>query len=242
MSYLNTLPFRWAIRNSSLPEMAEMSEDIPAVCAQKLLDGTVDLALVPVAVIPQLKEHYIVSDYCIGADGVVDSVKLYSEVPVKDVQCVRLDYQSRTSVNLVRVLFRFFWKSRPEYVDAEPGFEREVKNGTAAVVIGDRTFSLSGKYRFETDLAQAWKDFTGLPFVFAAWVSNKKLPGDFLETFNSVLHRGATHVDEAVAAEPEHPVLNKTEVADYLRNRIDYRLDAKKREAMALFHSYLRKL
>ena len=242
VSYLNTLPFRWAIRNSALTGEISLSEDIPRVCAEKLLSGEADLALVPVAVIPQMQRHYIVSDYCIGADGIVDSVKLYHDLPVDQIKNVLLDYQSRTSVNLTRVLFRFWWKTEPEFTDALSGFEEQVRDGTAAVVIGDRTFALNGRYRFETDLAQAWKDFTGLPFVFAAWVSSKPLAPDFIGRFNAVLRNGIENIEQAVKDAPDYGSLPKKMLAEYLNNKINYVLDEKKLQAMRMFHDYLTRL
>src|SRR5690606_31297707 len=150
---------------------------------EKLRSGEVQLALVPVALLPQLNEYHIISNYCIGADGIVDSVKLYHDVPLDEICSVLLDYQSLTSVNLTRVLFRFAWKRDVQFIEGRPGFEDEVAGNTAAVVIGDRTFALNGKYNYETDLAQAWQKFTSLPFVFAAWVSTEKLPDDFIQEF-----------------------------------------------------------
>ena len=218
-----------------------MSEDNPGICAQKLLTNEVDLALVPVAILPGLPEYHVLTDYCIGADGVVDSVKLYHNVPLQEIKRVLLDYQSRTSVNLTKVLFRFWWKSDPVFEDAEPGFEEKVSGTTAVVVIGDRTFALNGRYRYETDLAQAWKDFTGLPFVFAAWVSCGQLPAEFISRFNSVLADGVSQVDRAVTDSAGELSLPEEQVRVYLREKIDYHLDQAKRGAMNLFLEYLRK-
>ncbi|MCB0410405.1 MAG: hypothetical protein KDD29_09315, partial [Flavobacteriales bacterium] len=69
VSYLNAIPFLYGIKNSKIQEEIELHLDIPSDCAKKLIYNEVDLGLVPVAIIPQLKEHYIISDYCIGAQG-----------------------------------------------------------------------------------------------------------------------------------------------------------------------------
>src|SRR5690242_8821649 len=105
VNYTNTLPFKWALKNSDIMEKIDLQEDIPSICAQKLKFGQVDLALVPVALIAELPEHHIETEFCIGAHGKVDSVKLYSHVPLKEIETVTLDYQSKTSITLAKVLF-----------------------------------------------------------------------------------------------------------------------------------------
>jgi chorismate dehydratase len=66
-----------------------------------------------VTIIPQLKEHYIISDYCIGCDGEVGSVCLFSEVPLEKIERILLDYQSTTSIGLLKILIKEFWKINP---------------------------------------------------------------------------------------------------------------------------------
>ena len=153
VNYTNTLPFKWALKRSDIIKKIDLQEDIPSICAQKLKFKQVDLALIPVALLAELDNYFIETDFCIGANGKVDSVKLYSEVPLNEIKNVILDYQSKSSITLTKVLFKFFWKLTVSYSDAKPGFENEIKDANAAVVIGDRTFSLNGKYKYEYDLA-----------------------------------------------------------------------------------------
>lgn len=242
VNYTNTLPFKWALKRDGILNRIDLQEDIPSICAQKLKFGQVDLALVPVALIPELDKYFIESDYCIGADGRVDSVKLYSEVPLPAIETVVLDYQSKSSITLTKVLAKFFWKLKVSYLDAKPGFEQEIKGNKAAVVIGDRTFALNGKFAYEYDLAEEWKKFTGMPFVFAAWLSTSKLPEDFVREFNSILKHGLDHTRQAVDELHDESKLPKDLTLDYLTRRIDYRLDAAKLKALDLFISYIRQL
>ena len=175
VSYLNTLPFLYGINNSEIKSQLDLSLDMPSDCAKKLLSGEVDLGLVPVAILPQLKEYHIVSDYCIGAVGNVDSVALYSDVPLNEIKEIYLDYQSKTSVNLVQILAEKYWNISPKWINAKAGFENKIQGTTAAIIIGDRTFNLPKSYQYKYDLAEQWLEFTGLPFVFACWVANKEL-------------------------------------------------------------------
>ena len=242
VNYTNTLPFKWALKRSKLLEKIDLQEDIPSICAQKLKFKQVDLALVPVALLPELETYYIETDYCIGANGKVDSVKLYSQVPIEAIKTVTLDYQSKSSITLTKVLMQFFWKREVTFLDAKPGFEKEISGTNAAVVIGDRTFDLNGTFAYEYDLAEAWKSFTGLPFVFAAWVSTEKLPEEFISAFNQVLKEGVQHIEQAVTEDLMIKNLSPSKTIEYLTQRIDYTLDAEKRKALALFMEYIIKL
>ena len=234
VSYLNTIPFIHGLKQSELIKTIDLQLDYPSICADKLINGTVDLALVPVAVIPKLKEAYIISDYCIGANGAVDTVCLYSDVPIEEIESIALDYQSRTSVALLRVLLKEYWQLNPELKKANVGFEDNIKGKHAALVIGDRAFALNTKHAYIYDLSAIWKEMTGLPFVFAAWVANTKLPKDFIVSFNKALEKGLSNIDKALALEGDsYPNCKNPE--DYLNNKISYNLDIEKQKGMELF-------
>lgn len=213
-----------------------LSRDIPSECARKLLNNEVDIGLIPVAVIPQLNESYIISDYCIGANGAVNSVMLYSEVPLEKIEKIHLDYQSRTSVQLVKILAKEFWKINPEFIAAEKGFENTISGNTAAVVIGDRTFELNNKFPFVFDLPQEWKKMTGLPFVFATWVANKKIADDFLQQFNTALKQGISNIEKSIThyhLQEKYP----TNVSEYLKSYIQYNFGEAQKTALKTFLS-----
>ena len=234
VSYLNTIPFIHGLKQSELIKTIDLQLDYPSICADKLINGTVDLALVPVAVIPKLKEAYIISDYCIGANGAVDTVCLYSDVPIEEIESIALDYQSRTSVALLKILLKEYWQLNPELKKANVGFEENIKGNHAALVIGDRAFALNTKHAYIYDLSAIWKEMTGLPFVFAAWVANTKLPQDFIISFNKALEKGLSNIDKALALEGDsYPNCENPE--DYLNNKISYNLDIEKQKGMELF-------
>ena len=234
VSYLNTIPFIHGLKQSELIKTIDLQLDYPSICADKLINGTVDLALVPVAVIPKLKEAYIISDYCIGANGSVDTVCLYSDVPIEEIEIIALDYQSRTSVALLKILLNEYWQLNPELKKANVGFEENIKGNHAALVIGDRAFALNTKHAYIYDLSAIWKEMTGFPFVFAAWVANTKLPHDFIISFNKALEKGLSNIDKALALEGDsYPNCENPE--DYLNNKISYSLDSEKQKGMELF-------
>lgn len=232
MSYLNTKPLLYGIRQHGVLKKLDLIEDYPAKIAQYLIDGTIDLGLVPVAVIPKLKEWHIVTDYCIGCDGPVASVCLFSEVPVWEIEKVYLDYQSRTSVRLAQLLLKDYWKKEVVYVDATGDDFRKKITGTAAgVVIGDRALEQRLKSKYIYDLGEAWKAHTGLPFVFAAWVAIKKMPADFLIAFNEANAWGLRNMEDVIKT-IRYDAFN---LNDYFTKYIDYNLTQEKKVALNLF-------
>ncbi|QEC69928.1 menaquinone biosynthesis protein [Panacibacter ginsenosidivorans] len=237
VSYLNTKPLLYGIRRSAeLMEMIELVEDYPAKIAGMLVDGTIDVGLAPVAVIPRLDEWHIVSDYCIGANADVASVCLFSEVPVDKIEKVLLDYQSRTSVNLCKVLLKHYWKINPVIEEAKENYISEIKGATAGVVIGDRALNQRKVSPYIYDLAGSWKAMTGLPFVFATWIANKELPPAFIALFNKANGLGLMHLDEVIAENP-YPVYD---LKTYYTTNISYELNEQKLKGMNKFLEYLK--
>lgn len=210
--------------------------DYPAAVARQLIEGSVDVALVPVAVIPKLEESHIISDFCIGAEGPVASVCLFSDVPLKQIKRIYLDYQSRTSVALLKLLVRDYWRLDAELVETSGDYQQLIQGTDAGLVIGDRALEQRKISPYIYDLAEAWMRYTSLPFVFAAWVSNKPLPIEFIQEFNNANSIGIHNIP-AVVAENPYPVFDLTA---YYTKYISYPLTPSKRQGMQRFLSYLR--
>lgn len=237
VSYLNTKPFLYGIFQHRLDSKINLTLDIPSECARKLASGEADLGLVPVAVLPQLPTPHLVSDFCIGTVGAVKTVCIFSQKPIDQITHLFLDYHSRTSVELVQILLREHWKVSPELIPARPGFEQQIAGSHAALIIGDRTIGLEQRYPYVYDLGQAWMDYTGLPFVFAAWVSNRPLDPGFIEEFNEALQSGIDLVPKLIyLIPPPHPDFD---LETYYTRYISYELDEEKRKGLEVFLRYL---
>lgn len=221
----------YGIEHSPIINDIVLVQDYPASIATQLQEDSIDLGLVPVAVIPRLQTAHVVGNYCIGCDGPVASVCLFSEVPISQVQTVLLDYQSRTSVELAKLLLREHWKIEPQLVHTTSDYQSDIQGSTAGLVIGDRALAQRSISPFIYDLGEAWKLHTGTPFVFAAWISNKQLDKDFLAAFDEANALGLQNV-ENVLAETSHPSFD---LHEYYTHFIQYRLDDAKRRGMQLF-------
>jgi chorismate dehydratase len=238
LAYLNAAPFIYGLHHSPFSESVALSLDVPAVGAQKLLSGQADIALAPVAAIPQTSDFKIVTDYCIGAAGEVASVAVFAHEPLEQLHTIYLDAHSRTSVALVQLLAHEYWRIRPRFKPLERYDSMEkVEGGVGYLLIGDKTFAARRRFTGVYDLAQAWVACTGKPFVFAAWAARKEVPAATVDLLNEALQLGVTHVDKVCReAQPRYP---DVDVAGYLTNNISYSLDTAKREGMALFREKL---
>jgi chorismate dehydratase len=216
-------------------EEIDLIIDYPSRIADMLLKDEIDMGLVPVAVIPRMQEYYINGEHCIGSDGPVASVCLFSETPVEKLEKVLLDYQSRTSVQLARILLKEHWRVNPLLEDGGKDFRNHIKGSTGGVVIGDRALEQRKVSPHVYDLGEAWKKLTGLPFVFAAWISNKPLDPEFVKRFDTANRQGLQQIEQVVQQHP-YDVFN---LHDYFTRYLDYRLDDRKRAGLNRFLQYL---
>jgi chorismate dehydratase len=243
VKYANTYPFIYGLTESGFDRKVILETDHPADCAAKLIEGKVDIGLVPVATLPLLKDYHIISDYCIGANGNVRTVMLLSNCPFENIESVYLDYRSRSSVNLTKVLARNFWKKDFNWINTSKNFDfRNIGLNEAVVLIGDQCFEFETSFRYRIDLAGAWKDFTGLPFVFACWTANKELDNDFIAEFNKALSIGVKNIDAVADKFGNTGIISGNDLRIYLTENIDYNFDDDKKEALRLFLELMEEL
>ena len=221
------------MEHTPFKDRIELIKSYPAKIAQELLDGTIDIGLVPVAIMPLLTNPQIVSKYVIGTEGEVASVALFSQVPMEQIERVYLDYQSRTSVALAKVLLAQYWNKNVEFIAATEGYIDQISGTTAGVIIGDRALASLDQFDHIYDLGLTWKQHTGLPFVFAAWVANKPIPADFIEAFDVANGYGLTHLDEVIALIPASEQVY--DLHKYYTQNISYELTQEKRKGLDKF-------
>ncbi|MDP1622279.1 MAG: menaquinone biosynthesis protein [Bacteroidales bacterium] len=238
VSYLNTFPFVFGIRQSGFLQNFSLELDVPSRCADKLWHGKVDIALVPVAVLPEFGNFHIISDYCIGAVGEVKTVLLLSKVPLEQITRVHLDPDSRTSVELVKVLAGYYWKVDPVWDTLTDEQALATGDIESLVAIGDKTFRIRQDFKYVYDLAAEWVSFTGLPFVFAVWVSRKRLPDDVIHQFTKAISYGIERKSECL--EYFSDKLPECDYClNYLEKNISYDFDERKKEGLKKFLGYI---
>ena len=240
VSYLNTLPFIYGIiNNKDLMPQINLRLEYPSKCSDLLKSGEVDLGLIPIIELLDMPYSEIIGEYCIGAEGKVKTVMLYSNCPLNEISSIALDYQSRTSVMLVKILAKNFWKIDVEFFDADEDYIDGISNKNAGLVIGDRTFNLKDSFLYQYDLAEEWFKYTNQPFVFACWVANKPLSVEFKQQFNNALKYG---VDNKSLVVDQNTKNTNIDLYRYFSEYISWDFDSQKQAALKKFFSLCKSL
>ena len=238
VSYLNTKPLIYGFEQGAMNDKLTLELNYPSQLASSLQKNQLDIALLPVAAIPSIPNAEIISPYGISSDFKVASVCLFSQVPIEEIQEIYLDYQSRTSVALLRILLRDYWHTRPMLLDAPENYIEHIQGKTGGIIIGDRALEQLNNFEYVYDLAEAWHEYTRLPFVFAAWVSNQSVDKDFLEAFNATIKESLTHIPEVIQQNP----FDAYSLHAYYHDNIQYFLNEEKHKGMTLFLKLLNSL
>lgn len=235
VSYLNTKPLIYGLEQSNISSQIKLELAYPAILAQKLKIGAIDLALMPVAAMKDIPDAYVAGKYGIASNGNVVSVAIFSEVPIYEIDTLLLDYQSRTSIALAQILVKQYWKVPMKFEEANQDYIAQIKGSKAGVIIGDRALQMLHHYPYVYDLSAAWKAYTKLDFVFAAWIATQQLPAVFLEEFNKANAIGLQLIEQ-VALGNQVPYYD---IHTYYTQNIQYELDEQKLKGMQHFLSLL---
>ena len=237
VSYLNTRPLVFGLEQGVGEDRIDLSYDVPARLADRMLAGQLDVALMPVIELARLPELEIIPGLAIGTFGPSRSVLLISRKPIEAVESIALDIESRTSNALVQVLCDRVWNIAPSLKSGLCGLDNALRECDAAVQIGDKAlFADPPAGTVVYDLGGVWSAATGLPFVFAAWFAR---PGvvdrELYEALHESRRRGARAL-EPIAADytwcgAQYPQLS----LDYLQKNIRFRLGSVELDAMRSF-------
>lgn len=236
VNYLNTRPLLKGLNQLALNGEIHLIQDYPARIADDLIAGRVDIGLVPVAVLPHLSQASIIGSHCIATEGSVASVCLFSEQPLESLDTILLDYQSRTSVQLLQILLRDYWKKEVKFIPSHTSaYIDQIQGRSGGLIIGDRALNAYDRFNYKYDLGEAWLQLTGMPFVFAVWVSRIALEERFIEKFNQANELGLSAKEE-IALENAGAV--SYNLYHYFTNNIDYYFTERKRMALDHFLTY----
>jgi chorismate dehydratase len=168
---------------------------------------------------------------------------LLSNCQFDEIHNINLDYRSRSSVNLVKILAKNLWKKEFRWINTYDNFDFEnIPDNEGIVLIGDQCFEYEKRFLFSIDLAEEWYKFTGLPFTFACWTANRSLPEKFIDEFNAALRTGVTNIPAVVDMYGSSGVIRGIDLFRYLTENISFILNNEKREAIKLFLDYLSRL
>jgi chorismate dehydratase len=235
VSYHNTLPFLHAIRSSAHSEHFDLHIVPPSQCARLYREKKVDLALVPVGALSELTDYSIISDTCIGTEGEVYTVALFSVNPLHKCTHLVSDPDSRTSNDLAQILLNNYLQlqPKPDSFVAHPLVPEEHK---AYVLIGDKVFENEHLFKYKYDLGKLWYDFTGLSFAFAVWIVRNNVDPKMKDIITSVINNYAVSDVENKMIGP------KMHLHEYLTRYISFNFDDSKKKALQLYLDYQKKL
>lgn len=228
--YLNARPFVLGIEQAGLLQDIDLRFEQPAEGAKALMDGIADIALAPVALIPRMSQYFIVSEFGIACDGEVGSVGVCANSTIESLTSIQLDPNSMTSNELLRILLREYWHIDPNLTEGIAG-KPALTTSEGALLIGSRSLSHRNEFTHFYDLGEAWKLYTGYPFVFALWMATREPDSEFVERFSAALRFGIMHISDLHLSEAER---------HYLQHQIKYELDERMMSGLDLFLSKLR--
>jgi chorismate dehydratase len=236
VNYLNTKPLIHELEQ--LAPAADLVLDYPSRLADDLARGRLDVALIPIIEYFRGDGYTLVPDISIASRGPVLSVTLFSRVPWPAIRRVALDEGSRTSAALAQVLLRQRWQTTPEVRPLPLDGAAENADADAVLLIGDRAMHacLPG-FAHAFDLGQEWHDWTGLPFVYAAWAVRPGVDlGGVAEALAEAKRRGLANIGPIAAREAARLGLDPGFCRRYLSNII--RFDLGPRELAGLERFY----
>ena len=247
IGYINCYPIYGAIDRGIVTSPGEFVTGTPAELNNLLAAGELDVSVVSaVEYARNAREYHLLPDLAISCDGPVQSVALFAHRDVRELDGATaiVSASSRTSVHLVELLCREYWKVSLKVVEAraEPQDLDGLTNlpHDAVLVIGDAALLLAARdrYAFRYDLGEVWKAWTGLPFVFAVWAARRDADQAAVADVHKALVAsrdwGLAHLDELAQAAHDATGIGVDACRSYLSG-IDYALSYRHLEGLTSF-------
>jgi chorismate dehydratase len=238
VNYTNTIPYVWCFQQLQNGKGTIIINDIcleivlahPAALSKLFSEGLLDAALLPIAALHTIPHTVPITQYGIACQGKVDSVAMFSNNPINDVNHIILDPQSNTSNLLTQILCREYWQQSIHFMHSFEGYQNAIGNHTAAVIIGDRAFAQKGKTSFEYDLGFYWQELTQLPFVFAQWCTHIDKQAVLAPLLQTIFEK-YFDIEKSLSLITH----NHFDTRTYLTKTIKYTINADMKKAIQLF-------
>ncbi len=246
IEYANCTPIYHLLRELFSCSECEFINGVPTELNKLLQQGLIDVC--PSSSIEYALHHEkyrILPELSISSDGPVASVLLFSKVPIEELdgRQILLSSESATSVNLLKILMAQRYKLCCRYAVTSQPFPEVLGDSPAVLLIGDTALraSLSGSGLFSYDLGTLWRDWTGLPFVFALWLCRCEAAerADLLRLASTLVRARKLlpdHYEEIAGLSPEVDWMGPDRLLSYWRDNIRYDLDQSKISGLKLFY------
>ncbi|MHB9094054.1 MAG: menaquinone biosynthetic enzyme MqnA/MqnD family protein [Eubacteriales bacterium] len=254
VDYINCLPVYYAIENGHVPLEAKMVKGPPTKLNEMFIDGKLDIT--PISSIEYARHSDIATilpNLSISADCNVESILLFSKVPVTELDGLEvcLPSSSATSVALLKILFEHYYQIQVQYSVQKPGLHQMLKKADAALLIGDDALitragdlNWGRKSLFVTDLGRAWHEFTGQKMIYALWVIHRKFveehPEDIKfisQAFVEAKNYGFANIPALIEKAKTKTALPQKVLEEYFQT-IQYEFGETEQKAILTFYDY----
>lgn len=256
--FLNPAPLMWDFDHPPLAVPLATRYDIesmmPAQCAQRLIDGTADLGLVPITAFARSRNLRMVPGCAIASKGAIRSLLLIFRASqgIDGIRTIASDTSSRATHAYVQIMAQRFWKIPAKFVQHAPNLDAMLAACDAALVIGDPALlaledrearrKRTGEDLVYMDLGTEWRTLTGLPWISALWgvreealrsrAERDQLVHDLIASRDA----GLTHVDDLADEWAMHIEVPRATIHTYLSRNIHYSLDDECCEGLQRFY------
>lgn len=242
--YVNAIPLVYPLRQLGGDSPVEVVYDVPSRLPALLESGAVQAVLVSIYDPLTVPGRTLAAGVCIGSDGPVQSVRLFSKKPFERIESLALDASSMTSNALAQIILRESYGATPLAAPAPPDLRTMLEEHDACVLIGDAGMSASGEGLHVADLGEEWKRLTEMPFVWAAWVGSESLDvelSEFLRAafFDPERFGVISTIDEWVTVAATTSGFSRGRLQDYFANAMRYALDEAAMQGVERFGQYL---
>lgn len=269
VQYLNTAPLVWGFTNGPLQGKYDLSFTVPSQCAEDLRQGRADVAIIPAIEYQRIPDLAILPDMAIASKNQVRSLLIVAKKRIEQVKTFALDRSSRSTQALTRILCAEKWRITPQFSEALPDLPEMLDQSDAALLIGDPALRVSIRIEKDSwpgamgqmicqaatlgitssellyvyDVVGEWRALTGLPAVLAVWACRRELAtpevtADFLASRDF----GLSRIGEISYEAAQDLELPQRTLESYLRNNIDFSLDAENRRGLEVYFEHAAKL
>jgi chorismate dehydratase len=228
----------WSFVQGDRRNEVDFIEAVPSRCARYLAEKEVEVALIPVIEYQRIPGGLLVPDVCVGSQKEVLSVVLVSKNSELDqIRTVALDESSRTSATLVKIIFREFLKREPTWTTCSPDLAEMLDQNDAALIIGDPGMSFPRTGLKVWDMAQLWRNYTGLGFVFAMWMVRDEAADKARRVdFATARDEGVSQIEQIVCEYQSRIPMSLEDLRKYLTENIVFRVDDSMKQGLGLYY------
>ena len=249
IQFINCFPMYYGLLEKKLPLDIELIKGYPSDLNRMLKENLLDMAWIPsIAYARNYKDYVLLPDITVSSDGPVKSVFLFSKSPIEtlDNRRIAMTNTSATSQALLRILMSKSYRSAPEYFDSTPEFGAMLMEAEAALLIGDdalRAYYKNKDRLLVYDLGQLWKDYTGLPMVFAVWAIRKEWADTNLDKIKEIhrvflasLQYSLDNIEDAAKKAAQWEEFDYKYLVDYF-NCLKYDFDLRKQKGLLEYYT-----